>query len=88
MSFRWHLQGGEDPAQAERSDVLAEVWSEGGVSPSVTRWWVTLSDGAELGPFDDEQTALRNAALMLEEAKWSFVKTTPWDGDDKDCWPV
>jgi hypothetical protein len=49
---------------------------------------VTLSDGAELGPFDDEQTALSNAALMLEEAKWSFVKTTPWDGDDKDCWPV
>ena len=88
MSFRWHLQDGGDPVQAERADVLAEVWSEEGANPTTARWWVTLSDGAELGPFDEEQDALSNATLMLRERNWSFVRTPPWDNDDRDCWPV
>jgi hypothetical protein len=88
MSFRWHLQDGGDPSKAERADVLAEVWTETATSPGLPRWWVTLSDGAELGPFDEEQAAVSNAVLFLEEGEWSLVGTMPWDNEDPETWPI
>ncbi len=88
MSFRWHLRTTEDPSKADRADILAEVWAEPSGDPTPARWWVTLQDGAELGPFDGEQIAASNAVTFLQDGGWTVMGAMPWDDDDFDAWPV
>jgi len=90
MSFRWHLKhygGPKDVEEAERGDILAEVWKEIG-NALAEHWWVTLQDGSEVGPFPTKKEASAEALRFLVRGGWSVMNEAPWDGEDESAWPV
>lgn len=91
MSFRWHLQGIGDVEEAERSDILAEVWKEEPSTPatySKSPWWITLQDGSEVGPFAEKDDASSEARRLLIRSGWRLMDRSPWDDKDQDAWPI
>jgi len=85
MSFRWHLNAPTDVETADRSDILAEIWSEVGSNP---KWWITLQDGTEVGPFDYKMEAKSEAIRFLRRDGWRMVEQEPWDAEDLGSWPA
>jgi hypothetical protein len=86
MSFRWHLGGATDVEEADRSDILAEIWSE--VGSNTPKWWITLQDGTEVGPFDYKMEAQSEAIRFLRRDGWRMVEQEPWDAEDLGEWPA
>ena len=82
MTLRWFLSGATDPDRATRSDILAEVWSD-----SPQRWFITLPDGSEVGPFNTRERAYLEARLFVEDAGWRVLESPPWDEDDVRDFP-
>ena len=82
MTLRWFLSGATDPDRATRSDILAEVWSD-----SPQRWFITLPDGSEVGPFNTRERAYLEARLFVEDAGWRVLESPPWDDDDVRDFP-
>ena len=86
MSFRWHLQGNTDVEDASRSDILAEVWEETNTA-ATGRWWLTLQDGSEVGPFKDKRSASAEGQRILIKEGWVLLPKDPWDTKDEEGWP-
>jgi hypothetical protein len=89
MSFRWHLSHTLDTASedAVRDDILVEVWADPGTTIS-TEWWLTLQDGAEVGPFPNKKEAVSEARRFLTREGWIFVGIQPWDAEDESIWAM
>ena len=86
MSFRWHLRGDPEVEDADRSDILAEVWKEEGANVNTERWWITLPDGTEVGPFSTKRKAGAEAQRILIREGWRLLPANPWDEKDEEQW--
>lgn len=59
-----------------------EVWDSG------DGWMITVRGGDEVGPFDTEKDAHREAAALLEEEGAVLLREWPWDQEDRGKFPL
>lgn len=70
--------------EGDDSDLLADVWR----SPeSQSDWWVTLTDGCEVGPYPNLQVAIENAKNLLAEEGYEILTEVPWSVEDAEQHP-
>jgi len=64
-------------------DFLAEIFSTGdGV------WYITISDGSEIGPFDSLKSCHVEVRNLLEPDGFIFLDKNPWEDKDISSYPI
>lgn len=65
-------------------DYIADVWLAQGTRSD---WWVTLTDGSEVGPFPTSSAALVNARSLVEDEGYTVLDALPWSAQDAEEYP-
>jgi len=83
-TFRWAMYEARDTREKpSQEDTLIHIWSD----PD-GKWWASVQNGDEIGPFDTRIKADTETRILFVQNGWAFIDEWPWEKEDLRKWPV